>query len=254
MSLNLSNLIQQRPAPHQLRSNPLYRQVKDALLVRLGQGEWPPGSTLPSEIELAREFSVSQGTVRKAIDELAAGHLLIRRQGRGTYVATHLETKVQFRFLRIRADHGEPVQPESKILSVDRVRAPAGVAQALALKQGDTAIVVKRVLSFAQQPAVLDVIWLPQWRFRGLTFDRLTAYSGPLYGMFETEFKTRMIRCEERLKALAAQPDEAEVLGISAGEPVLVVERISFSYEDEPVELRLGYCLTRHYHYVNQLT
>ncbi len=237
-----------------LRSNPLYQQVKEALLTRLGHGEWQPGSTLPSEQELARVFQVSQGTVRKAIDELAAQHLLIRRQGRGTYVATHLESKVQFRFLRLRPDFGEPGQPESRILSVERVRAPQTIAASLALKQGDTAVVVKRVLSFAGKPAVLDVIWLPQWRFRGLTLDRLNAYSGPLYGLFETEFKTRMIRCQERLKALPAQPEEAEVLGISAGEPVLVVERVSYSYEDEPVEVRLGYCLTRDNHYANQLT
>jgi GntR family transcriptional regulator len=236
-----------------LRSNPLYQQVKEALLLRLGQGQWQPGSTLPSEIELAKLFGVSQGTVRKAIDELAAQHLLIRRQGRGTYVATHLESKAQFRFLRMRPDKGDPTQPESRILSVDRVRAPQGVAHSLALKQGDMAYVIKRVLRFNQKPAVLDVIWLAQSRFRGLTSERINAYAGPLYGLFETEFKTRMIRCEERLKALPAQFDEAHVLGIEVGAPVLVVERVSFSYDDEPVEVRLGYCLTQHFHYANQL-
>jgi GntR family transcriptional regulator len=242
------------PIDSPLRFNPLYKQVKDALITRLGQGEWQPGSTLPSEIDLAKAFGVSQGTVRKAVDELAAEHLLIRRQGRGTYVATHLESMAQFRFLRIRADMGEPVQPESKVFSVDRARAPASIAQSLALKQGETAIVIKRVLSFLQQPEVFDLIWLPPWRFRGLTFERLNAYAGPLYGLFETEFKTRMIRCDERLKALPAGAEEAQILGVDIGEPVLVVERVSFSYEDEPVEVRLGYCLTKHFHYSNQLT
>src|SRR5690606_14614683 len=83
---------------------PLYRQIQALLLRSLQEGEWKPGEAIPSETELAARFRVSQGTVRKAIDELAAGNLLVRRQGRGTFVASHLEVRTQFRFLRIRAD------------------------------------------------------------------------------------------------------------------------------------------------------
>ena len=66
-------------------------------------GEWKPGEIIPSEVELAARYKVSQGTVRKAIDELAADNLLVRRQGKGTFVATHNEDRVQFRFLRLAA-------------------------------------------------------------------------------------------------------------------------------------------------------
>jgi len=78
--------------------SPLYQQIKGLILQSLQAGEWKPGEAIPSEMELAARFRVSQGTVRKAIDELAAEHLVVRRQGKGTFVATHAEQQVQYRF------------------------------------------------------------------------------------------------------------------------------------------------------------
>ena len=242
------------PIPSRPRFSPLYQQVKETLIARLGRGDWAPGASLPSEIDLALEFGVSQGTVRKAIDSLAAENLLVRRQGRGTFVSTHAEAVAQFRFLRIRPDDGDPKQPESCVLNVSKIRAPADIAAQLQLKSNEPVFVVKRLLSFDGQATVLDEIWLSATRFRGLSLDRINAYKGPLYGLFESEFKTRMVRCEERLRALPAEPDEAQALGIRVGEPVLVVERVSYGYDEEPVEVRKGYCLTHKYHYVNSLS
>ena len=87
--------------------SPLYQQIKTLILQSLQAGEWKPGEAIPSETELAARFRVSQGTVRKAIDELAAENLLIRRQGKGTFVATHVEQQVQYRFLKLVPDSGE---------------------------------------------------------------------------------------------------------------------------------------------------
>ncbi|MFP5407449.1 MAG: GntR family transcriptional regulator, partial [Gammaproteobacteria bacterium] len=87
---------------------PLYRQIQALLTRSLQEGEWKPGEAIPSEPELATRFGVSQGTVRKAIDELAAAHVVVRRQGRGTFVASHHEVRTQFRFLRIRPDEPAP--------------------------------------------------------------------------------------------------------------------------------------------------
>src|ERR1700736_4170987 len=86
---------------------PLYEQIKILLTQSLVAGEWKPGEAIPSEIELAARFRVSQGTVRKAIDELASEHILVRRQGKGTYVASHNEPSYQYRFLRVTPDSGE---------------------------------------------------------------------------------------------------------------------------------------------------
>ena len=87
---------------------PLYLQVKDVLVERLAAGEWSPGGAIPSELELAAQYGVSHGTVRKAIDALADDNLVVRRQGKGTFVATHTEERASnFRFLRIRRNDGQ---------------------------------------------------------------------------------------------------------------------------------------------------
>lgn len=233
---------------------PLYKQIKQLLLQDLDRGAWKPGELIPSEFELAARFQVSQGTVRKAIDELAAENLLLRRQGKGTFVATHHEAKAQFRFLRIMPDEGEPVPAHSRFLECKRQRATADVARYLDLKSGDSVVFVRRLLSFEEQPVVVDDIWLPGALFKGLTAERLAEYHGPLYGLFESEFGTRMIRADERLRACPAEPEIAKLLEVAVAAPVLLVERVSFTYGERPVELRRGFCLTEHHHYHNTLT
>ncbi len=249
---------------------PLYRQIRDLLVGGLQSGEWKPGESIPSEVELAARYRVSQGTVRKAIDELAAAHLVVRRQGRGTFVASHREVRSQFRFLRLRpddpeADAGEPgeqgAQGESghgmvmtsRVLECRRLRAPSDVARVLGLRGGEPVALIRRLLETEGRPTVLDDIWLPGARFRGLTAERLDAWHGPLYALFETEFGTRMIRALERLKAVAADRDRARTLQVPEGSPLLLVERVSLTYADQPVEWRRGYCVTGRHHYFNEL-
>ncbi len=232
---------------------PLYRQIKDLIVQALERAEWKPGELIPSELELAARFHVSQGTVRKAVDELSSEHLLVRRQGKGTFVATHHEARAQFRFLRVVPDEHDPVPAVSRYLECKRVRAPAEIAQQLATKPGDPLVYLRRVLSFDDAPIVLDEIWLPGNVFRKLNAERLAQYSGPLYGLFETEFGTRMIRAEERIRAVAATTDAARLLKVTPGAPLLLVERVSFTYGERPVEVRRGLSVTEHYHYRNTL-
>ncbi|RPH45182.1 MAG: GntR family transcriptional regulator [Burkholderiales bacterium] len=235
--------------------SPLYRQIRDRLVHSLQSGEWRPGEAIPSEIDLAARYGVSQGTVRKAIDALSAENLLVRRQGRGTFVASHQEARAQIRFLRLRPDDGgEPRQPTSRFLECRRLRAPLEIARALEMKAGDTAVTIRRLLEFDGEPIVLEEIWLPGQTFRGLTAERLTAYSGPLYALLETEFGTRMIRASERLRAVAAGEVEARALGVEVGEPLLLVDRVSSTYGDKAVEVRRGWYRTHHHHYFNELS
>lgn len=233
--------------------SPLYQQIKALITRSLQAGEWKPGEMIPSEVELAARFKVSQGTVRKAIDELAGENLVIRRQGKGTFVATHHEARAQFRFLRLAADSGDTHAPANRIIEVRRLRAPAETARLLDLKSGDAVIFIKRVQSFDGAPTVLDELWLPGLLFKGLTAERLIAYRGPMYGLFETEFGTRMIRATEQVRAIAASPEVADLLGIPFETPLLSVERVSYSYDDRPVEVRRSVYLTTRHHYQNAL-
>jgi GntR family transcriptional regulator len=234
--------------------SPLYKQIKRLLLDGLRQGEWKPAESIPSEMELAARYRVSQGTVRKAIDELASENLLVRRQGKGTFVATHHEPRSQYRFLRLLADDGKPPSAHGEFIRCERERAPADIAALLGLRTGAACVHVRRLLRFDGVPAVLDDIWLPAGPFRRLSFERLAAYAGPLYGLFESEFGVPMVRADERLRAVLAGHEAAAVLEVGADEPLLLVERVSFTYGDRPVEVRRGLCLTRGYHYHNTLT
>ena len=233
---------------------PLYRQIRNLLVDSLRRGEWLPGAAIPSETELAARFQVSQGTVRKAIDELASENLLVRRQGKGTFVATHHEARAQFRFLRLSPDRGQPIPASSRFLACRRVRASAEIAAHLGLRAGEPLVHVRRALLFGEVPKVLDDIWLPARPFRGLSAELLAQYKGPLYGLFESEFGVRMIRAEEQLRAVAASVDEAAALQVPIGTPLLRVDRVSYTYGDRPIEFRRGHCVTTDFHYRNTLT
>lgn len=245
------------PAPVTPAFSPLYQQIKTLILRSLQAGEWKPGDMIPSELELAARYRVSQGTVRKAIDALAADNLLVRRQGKGTFVATHAEQHIQYRFLRLLPDQGslESQGPaERDIVECRRLRAPAEIARQLNLRTGDPVLQVRRVLSFAGSPAILEDLWLPGASFKGLTQETLATNQGPMYALFETEFGVRMVRAVEKLKAVAADGDTAALLGVPPGHPLLSVERLAYTYNDVPMELRRGLYRTESRHYHNELS
>jgi GntR family transcriptional regulator len=233
---------------------PLYRQIAGLITRGLDAGEWKPGEAIPSELDLAARYKVSQGTVRKAIDELSAAHLLVRRQGRGTFVATHSEERTQFRFLRLAPDDGSAERLARKFLDCRRGRPNAEVAKALDIPSSQAVLQVRRLLYFRGAPVVLDDLWLPLALFKGLTAQRLSDYEGPLYGLFEAEFGVRMIRAEEQIRAVAADAESGALLEVPPGAPLLSVSRVSFTYGDRPVELRRGLYDTRTHHYRNALS
>ncbi|HEY2257981.1 MAG TPA: GntR family transcriptional regulator [Variovorax sp.] len=236
--------------------SPLYQQIKSLILQSLHAGEWKPGEPIPSEIELAARFRVSQGTVRKAIDELSAENLVVRRQGKGTFVATHAEQHVQYRFLKLVPDGGD-VQAEGpaerQIVDCRRQRATADVARALGLRTGDAVLQVSRVLAYGGTPTILEDLWLPGAPFKGLTAERLRAWRGPMYALFETEFGVRMVRAEEKIRAVLPNPAQAALLGVSPATPLLSVERVAHTYHGTPMELRRGLYRTDTHHYRNEL-
>ncbi len=233
--------------------NPLYKEVKIRLTRSLVAGEWKPGEAIPSEIELAARFRVSQGTVRKAIDELASEHILVRRQGKGTYVASHSEPSYQYRFLRVMPDSGEKLHPHSVFVDLRKGKANAEVAKALAIKAGSPVHVVKRVLEFRGRPVILDEMVLSTGRFPGLTMARLEEFKGSMYSFYEAVYGLRMIRAEERITAVPAAEPAAGLLRVAPGAPLLCVDRIAFTYGDAPVEWRRGLCVTDGFSYMTEL-
>jgi len=233
--------------------SPLYRQIKSLMLNALESAEWRPGQAIPSEQELALRFNVSQGTVRKAIDEMAAENLLVRKQGKGTYVASHNDPRALFRFLRLVPVDGDLAHPQSMLLDCWKAKAGNEAARMLGIELGAPVTILRRLLKFSGRPVVIDEIYLPGEIFHGLTMEVLQGAHGSLYSLFETRFGVRMIRAEERIRAVAADRMTSETLGVTEGTPLLSVERVTYTYGDRPVEWRRGLYSTADHYYLNEL-
>ncbi len=235
------------------RYRPLYDQIKVLITQSLIGGEWRPGEMIPSEIELAARYKVSQGTVRKAIDSLATENIVIRRQGKGTFVATHNQDDIKLRFLRLTAETGQKELLNNEFISCQKSKAGANLGKILEIKASATVIEVKRLLTFSGRPLIYDYIAVPAAAFKGLNSTKVEESSGSMYSMYESQFGVRMVRAEERLKAVEAKVDVAKSLGLKEGHPLLSIERVSFTYGDKPMEWRLGLCLTDDHHYMSEL-
>jgi len=231
---------------------PLYLQVRERLLRRLIDGDWQPGDMIPSENLLAAEYQVSQGTVRKAIDTMVRENLLRRRQGSGTYVANSNDDRFVFQFFRLQPDDGPRTLPSSRIISVGRTQAAAAVATALDLSAAAEIIRLRRVRLIDGVAALVETICLDAARFDGFPAARDTPNN--LYNLYSRRWNITIGRTEERIKAVAADPDEARALGCTPGAPLLQVERIARDLEERPTEYRLSRCLTERLHYMNQLS
>ncbi|MBK7327320.1 Transcriptional regulator, GntR family [Candidatus Propionivibrio aalborgensis] len=243
-----------RPATtHSPTFSPLYQQIRALITRSLESGEWKPGDIIPSESDLAERFGVSQGTVRKAIDELAAENLLVRRQGKGTFVSTHDDPRSFFRFLRLASNEGELLRLQSIPLECWRAKAGPDVARTLALEPGAPINIVRRLMRFGDEPAVYDEIYLPGELFPDLSLDILNSVAVSMYSLFESRYSVRIIRAEERLRAVSADRVSAELLQVAEGSPLLLVERVTYTYDNKPVEWRRGFYATKNFYYHNEL-
>tara|TARA_B100000768_G_scaffold173394_1_gene182636 strand:- start:157 stop:864 length:708 start_codon:yes stop_codon:yes gene_type:complete len=233
--------------------DPLYEEVKKKITQSLIQGEWVPGEAIPSEIELANIYDVSQGTVRKAIDDLSAESILVRRQGKGTYVATHNEENIQLRFLRLTSNFGLKEKLDNQLISFSKEKATNKLAKILNINPASTIINLKRILTFNEKPLILDVIKIPAQSFRGLTAEMVIEKKGSMYRMYEADFGIRMLRADEKIKAVTANSESASLLNVKENFPLLSVERLSYTYDNKPLEWRLGLCVTDNHFYLSEL-
>ncbi len=233
-----------------LGARPLYRQVRDVLVRRIADGTWTAGQVLPSEPDLATDLGVSQGTVRKALDEMTAENLVVRRQGRGTYVARHDDARIMFQFFKLVPDGSEPQFPESRILKLSVCKAGADAAKRLAMPAGADTVQIERVRSLAGRACILERIVLPRELFPGIEAHDLP---NNLYELYGAAFGVPIGRAGERLKAVAATEEQAKPLDIVAGTPLLSVDRIAYSIDGRPVEWRMSLCRTDAAHYLSDL-
>ena len=231
----------------------LYMQIKDLLTSRIGRGDWQPGALIPSEVQLAQELGVSQGTVRKAITELVEKNVLTRKQGRGTFVSTHDQNRALFHFFHIADDDGRKVLPESRVLHCRRRKATRQETDRLALVNGTRVISIERIRQLLGRPIILETIVLPEPMFEGLGQDNDRDLPNTLYELYEREYGITIHSANERLKAVAATAQDAELLGVEPGAPILEIDRLALTLDGTPVELRTSRCHSARHHYQNTI-
>ena len=232
-------------APPQLTSTPLYQQVRDDVARRIGAGEWKPGAALPNEGDLAREYGVSPGTTRKALDQLEGERLLSRRQGRGTFVNDHSSDGLVSRYAAIHAPDGKRIVGDVSSPVVLRDLADETERARLVLVKGEHVYRIRRLRTVDGKPFMLEHVSVPAAFFPNLQADGLAHR---IVAMAQ-EHGVLLGKSEERIRVRSASPEVAETLGIKVGTPVATLDRTVRSIDGEPVEWRLAWCeLTENYY------
>lgn len=232
----------------------LYRAAKRSLLRAIESGVVAPGAALPSETQLARALGVSIGTLRRAVDELVAEHILVRRQGRGTFVATHTADRFLFQFFHVERSDGLREVPQVELLGFERIRVDEDAASALAVRPGEPGIQIDNRLTLQGRAVMHDRIVVPAALFRGLTQARLERRPSTIYHLYQAEFGITVVRALERARAIAADRTAARVLGVAVGSPLLQIRRTALSFGDKPVEYRVSSLNSVQHDYVHLLS
>ena len=233
---------------------PLFRAVRRSLLRAIEAGSVAPGHALPSETALGERFGVSVGTVRKAVDDLVAEHILVRRQGCGTFVATHTSDRFLFQFFHVERSDGLREAPLVELVSFERTRMDEDAATALSLKPGEPALQIENRLLLQGRAVVYDRLVLPAALFRGMSEKRWRERPSTIYQLYQTEYGITVVRAHERVRAVGADRAAARVLGVAPGLPVLQVRRVAIALGGKAVEWRVSTVLTAQHDYVNLLS
>ena len=221
---------------------PLYAQIRDGLIARISAGEWAPGDAIPAETALAAELEVSQGTVRKALDQLCADGVLRRSQGRGTFVAEQTPELANFRFFRLTDRTGERVVPELARQTVSQRTASEAQAASLGLASGALVHVIDRLRLIDGVRAILEDVVVPDALMPGLDGDR--DLPNALYPYYQSRFGISVLRTQEQLSAVSADEVQARRLQVPVGTALLRVRRTAFDLTGRAVELRTSHFVT----------
>ena len=234
-----------------LKYRPLYKQIKSLILQRVIDGVWAPGNVLPSEQQLGQEFGVSQGTIRKALDEMTTENIFVRKQGKGTFVSQHSANRSLFHFFYISRDDGKRTMPDSKVISVTQATSHKMERERLQLNVGQKVVRLKRIRFLEQKPIIVETIALPANIFKNFAKIEIP---NTLYELYESQYEVQVIKAVELLKAVSVNQEDAAHLGLEVGAPVLEIDRVAISLKQQPVEWRLSYVDTRNYRYLSELT
>ena len=228
-----------------------YRKVKRILISEIASGILKPGVKFPNEKALALRFGVSIGTLRRAVEELVAENILVRYQGRGTFVRSLDEERFLFHFFKLADRSGKFEYPSVTLVSFECAGASNEEAKALGLSGDAQVFRIENVLSLNGQATVHDRISIDAQLFDGLTRAHLENRSGTIYQLYQRDFGITVAGADERLRAENADQRSAELLGLEEGTSVMRIERVAYTVENLPCEWRISVVDTRQVEYVS---
>lgn len=217
---------------------PLYQQLRDDFLQRIAAGEWTLDAPLPGEAELAGNLGVAIGTVRKALDALVAEGVVIRRQGKGTFLRRANFDASLFRFFRHEERDGVRRVPASRILERTIGPASAELARQLRIEPGAPVIRLDRLRSIDGAVVLAEEIHLPLARFAALAEDPLESFGPLLYPLYERRCGQIVTSAQETLTVTAAAAPQTGQLGVPPGTPLVTIERLALDCTQQPLEWR----------------
>ncbi len=227
---------------------PLYHQLKQILRAEIERGTYQPGDRLPAESELIQRYGISRITVRQALDELEAEGVVLRRHGKGTYVA---EKRIEQDLVRL-TDFVEDMElaglaPSSQVLAFAREPANSVVAEAVAVEEGVEVLRVDRLRLANERPIAYDTTWLPL-RF-GLLLSESALANETIYHILETRYGIPVEAGTFHITAATATPEQARLLEVAPGTALLMIQRISCTTGDVPVYVQERYYRTDRVNY-----
>ncbi|HLO75478.1 MAG TPA: GntR family transcriptional regulator, partial [Magnetospirillum sp.] len=218
---------------------PRYQRLRDRIAADIAAQMWKPGEAIPSEAELAATHKVAVGTVRHAIDVLVADGLVVRQQGRGTFVCRPNFEHSLLRCLQIPGlEPGARAKLISRIVERAAMPAPPDVAERLALAANGECIRMVRQKWVDRQVLRAEEIWLPKARFAPMLTVELSSIGNDLYPAFERLCGQLVATASEALSVEAVGPEHAPLLGLSPGQPVVVIDRLTSGFDRQPLEWR----------------
>ncbi len=236
-----------------IEGGPLYKGVQRALLEQLSNGALKPGQLIPSERQLATEFAVSIGTLRKAIDDLVEQRILIRQQGKGTFVATHDRERLLFYFFHLVPQVGVKSYPLIEFVFFQKALATTEIAQRLQIAVGAPIFHIRNRLSLESDIVSVDDLFLEQSRFATLTAAQFRDRPNTIYNLYQEAFGYTVVKTDERLRAVACAEEHAKLLKVSPSAPVLTIRRSAIDMRGETVEFRISTVNTASYEYFAEL-
>ncbi len=230
---------------------PLYKEVKSLLIRSLIEGEWKADEVLPSEPRLAARYQVGIATIRAAIGELVAAKVLVRKQGKGTFVSVHGQHHNVYQFFHVVRDDGVKELPTSELISLKKANADRQTAERLGMTRRDSTKVFKlrNILRVSGQPVVLSDIVIPASLFPGVS-EAVIRQGTTLYAVYHSRYGINIIRTVEQLRAVKAGAAVARLFKLPVGDPVLEIQRVAYTFNDVPVEVRCSRVLSKNYHYL----